>query len=163
MQARFGPLQSTRRSRRARIGRRFLQNAETVQKCKAPSDRCRGVDNTEKAPKITDTCISPDKCYIDNAKNGCGERFAGSPLAKPCKTIEFSLSSKLENVRSGLWVVRPRLLSNRYRSNQGLRKMRPRKESCDVRSTLVAALIPCAFREAHASQGSPHHPLCGAV
>ena len=63
-----------------------LQNAKRVVQCDAPAEeRCRGVNNTEAAPRITDSCKDPQdpaSCYADFVSNGCGQAYyAGcSPL-----------------------------------------------------------------------------------
>ena len=63
-----------------------LQDDTRVVQCDAPAeDRCRGVNNTEAAPRITDSCKDPQdpaSCYADFVANGCGQAYyAGrSPL-----------------------------------------------------------------------------------
>jgi hypothetical protein len=62
-----------------------LQNAKRVVQCDAPAEeRCRGVNNTEAAPRITDLCKDPQNpasCYAEFGANGCGQVYAGrSPL-----------------------------------------------------------------------------------
>jgi len=61
-----------------------LQDDTLVVPCDPPAEeRCRGVNNTDAAPRIIDSCPDPQdraRCYAAFRENGCGEvYYAGLP------------------------------------------------------------------------------------
>ena len=61
-----------------------LQDDTRVVPCDPPAEeRCRGVNNTDAAPRIIDSCPDPQdraRCYTAFSENGCGEvYYAGLP------------------------------------------------------------------------------------
>ena len=71
---------------RKRLLMRILQ-LSPVAKCNAPDERCSGVTGKPDNPIITDTCVDESACYITPKINGCGEKFAGLPLAPTLPTL----------------------------------------------------------------------------
>ena len=61
-----------------------LQDDPRVVPCDPPAEeRCRGVNNTDAAPRIIDSCQDPqdrDRCYMAFRENGCGKvYYSGLP------------------------------------------------------------------------------------
>ena len=61
-----------------------MQDDTRVVPCDPPAEeRCRGVNNTDAAPRIIDSCPDPQdraRCYTAFSENGCGEvYYAGLP------------------------------------------------------------------------------------
>ena len=100
-----GTLPSPMLHRRKRGLMRILQ-LSPVAKCNAPDERCPGVTGKPDNPIITDTCVDESACYITPKINGCGEKFAGLPLAPTLPTLlmllrlpfVFALSRSRQNV-----------------------------------------------------------------
>jgi hypothetical protein len=116
-----------------------LQDDPQVVPCDPPAEeRCRGVNNTDAAPRIIDSCPDPldrARCYTVHSENGCGEvYYAGLPpivaqiMCSMCTVLNSTVT-----FRYLVWFVRRWVL-------------REGEELCPVQPSVAAHHVSPAWR-----------------
>ena len=108
-----------------------LQDDPRVVPCDPPAEeRCRGVNNTDAAPLIIDSCPDPlDRatCYAVHSENGCGKvYYAGlPPVAAKLICSMCTVLNAICTVRYRVWLMRRRVF-------------RDGEEMCPVQPSIAA-------------------------